>query len=165
MMAVVEASPLLLPAALAGFSLVAMALLQLGEFRPLLVLPLGLAAAAVAAYGVGLRRPEPLDGPRWLDGAALAVSAARGGRGTPDLRLLADGALAMVLGGWVGLAVGRPTSASACRLGHVSAARFAICPASPPRQSFIPFLVPRPRLAPGPRAGSPSRTSRRAAHR
>jgi hypothetical protein len=41
--------------------------------------------------------------------AALAVSAARGGRGTPDLRLLADGALAMVLGGWVGLAVGRLT--------------------------------------------------------
>jgi hypothetical protein len=40
---------------------------------------------------------------------ALAVSAARGGRGTPDLRLLADGALAMVLGGWVGLAVGRLT--------------------------------------------------------
>jgi hypothetical protein len=39
--------------------------------------------------------------------AALAVSAARGGRGTPDLRLLADGALAMVLGGWVGMAVGR----------------------------------------------------------
>jgi hypothetical protein len=41
--------------------------------------------------------------------AALAVSAARGGRGTPDLRLLADGALAMVLGGWVGMAVGRLT--------------------------------------------------------
>jgi hypothetical protein len=41
--------------------------------------------------------------------AALAVSAIRGGRGTPDLRLLADGALAMVLGGWVGLAVGRLT--------------------------------------------------------
>jgi hypothetical protein len=39
--------------------------------------------------------------------AALAVSAVRGGRGTPDLRLLADGALAVVLGGWVGVAVGR----------------------------------------------------------
>jgi hypothetical protein len=38
---------------------------------------------------------------------ALAVSAVRGGRGTPDWRLLADGALAVVLGGWVGLAVGR----------------------------------------------------------
>jgi hypothetical protein len=37
----------------------------------------------------------------------LAVSAARGGRGTPDLRLLADGALAVVLSGWVGIAVGR----------------------------------------------------------
>jgi hypothetical protein len=38
---------------------------------------------------------------------ALAVSAVRGGRGTPELRLLADGALAVVLGGWVGFAVGR----------------------------------------------------------
>jgi hypothetical protein len=37
---------------------------------------------------------------------ALAVSAIRGGRGTPDLRLLADGALAVTLGGWVGMAVG-----------------------------------------------------------
>ena len=41
--------------------------------------------------------------------AALAVSVVRGGRGTPDLRLLADGALAVVLGGWIGLAVGRLT--------------------------------------------------------
>jgi hypothetical protein len=41
--------------------------------------------------------------------AALAVSVVRGGRGTPDLRLLADGALAMVLGGWIGLVVGRLT--------------------------------------------------------
>jgi hypothetical protein len=41
--------------------------------------------------------------------AALAVSAGRGGRGAPDLRLLADGALAVVLGGWVGLVVGRLT--------------------------------------------------------
>jgi hypothetical protein len=38
---------------------------------------------------------------------AMAVSAVRGGRGTPDLRLLADGALAVVLSGWVGVAVGR----------------------------------------------------------
>src|SRR5215218_1351548 len=37
---------------------------------------------------------------------ALAVSAIRGGRGIPDLRLLADGALAVTLGGWVGMAVG-----------------------------------------------------------
>jgi hypothetical protein len=40
-------------------------------------------------------------------GAGLAVSAIRGGRGTPDPRLLADGALAVVLGGLVGVAVGR----------------------------------------------------------
>jgi hypothetical protein len=38
---------------------------------------------------------------------AMAVSAARGGRGAPDLRLLADGMLAVVLSGWVGVAVGR----------------------------------------------------------
>ena len=37
---------------------------------------------------------------------ALAVSAIRGGRGIPDLRLLADGALAVTLGGWVGMAIG-----------------------------------------------------------
>jgi hypothetical protein len=42
-----------------------------------------------------------------LFGAVLAFSAVRGGRGTPDLRLLADGMLAVVLSGWVGLAVGR----------------------------------------------------------
>ena len=40
-------------------------------------------------------------------GTVLAVSAIRGGRGTPDLRLLADGALAVVLSGLVGVAVGR----------------------------------------------------------
>jgi hypothetical protein len=39
--------------------------------------------------------------------ATLAVSAARGGRGMPDLRLLADGALAVALSGLVGVAVGR----------------------------------------------------------
>ena len=42
--------------------------------------------------------------------AGLAVSVARGGRGSPDFRLLADGLLAVVLGGWVGVAVGRLTS-------------------------------------------------------
>jgi hypothetical protein len=42
--------------------------------------------------------------------AGLAVSAARGGRGTADVRLLVDGMLAVVLGGWVGVAVGRLTS-------------------------------------------------------
>jgi hypothetical protein len=54
----------------------------------------GVAAAAAGVFAVGFA-------------AALAVSAVRGGRGTPDLRLLADGALALVLGGWVGMAVGR----------------------------------------------------------
>jgi hypothetical protein len=39
-------------------------------------------------------------------GAVLTVSAIRGGRGTPDLRLLADGALGVVLSGLVGVAVG-----------------------------------------------------------
>jgi hypothetical protein len=42
-----------------------------------------------------------------LFAATLAVLAAVGGRGTPDLRLLADGALAVVLSGLVGVAVGR----------------------------------------------------------
>jgi hypothetical protein len=44
-----------------------------------------------------------------LFAAGLAFSAARGGRGTPDPRLLADGAAGVVLGGWVGLALGRRT--------------------------------------------------------
>jgi hypothetical protein len=42
-----------------------------------------------------------------LSAATLTVLAAAGGRGTPDPRLLADGALALVLSGLVGLAVGR----------------------------------------------------------
>ena len=74
--ALLEALPLLLPALLAGFSLVAMVALQLGAFRPLLVAPLGLAAALLAAAGVGLARPEPLAGSRWLDGAALLAALA-----------------------------------------------------------------------------------------
>jgi hypothetical protein len=53
----------------------------------------GVAAVATGAFVVAFA-------------TALAVSAARGGRGTPDWRLLADGALAVVLGGWVGVAVG-----------------------------------------------------------
>jgi hypothetical protein len=57
---------------------------------------LAVAVAAVAAFTL-------------LFTAVLAVSTARGGRGTPDLRLLADGALAVVLGGWIGLALGRLT--------------------------------------------------------
>ena len=65
---------MLLPALFAGFSLVAMVLLHLGLYRPALVLPLGLIGAAVAALGVGLVRPEPLAGPRLLDGAAVLVT-------------------------------------------------------------------------------------------
>ena len=42
-----------------------------------------------------------------LSAATLAVLAAAGGRGMPDPRLLADGALALVLSGLIGLAVGR----------------------------------------------------------
>jgi hypothetical protein len=56
-----------------------------------------LAGVAAAAAGVFAA----------LFAATLAVSAVRGGRGLPDLRLLGDGALGVVLGGWVGLAVGR----------------------------------------------------------
>jgi hypothetical protein len=54
----------------------------------------GVAALAAGAFAL-------------LSAAVLAVLAAAGGRGTPDLRLLADGALALVLSGLVGLAVGR----------------------------------------------------------
>jgi hypothetical protein len=72
-LALLKALPLLLPALFAGFSLVAMAALQLGRFQPLIVLPLGLIAATVAALGVGLVRPEPLAGSRFFDGAALLL--------------------------------------------------------------------------------------------
>jgi hypothetical protein len=54
----------------------------------------GVAVAAAGAFAVAFA-------------LALAFSAIRGGRGIPELRLLADGALAVVLGGWVGVAVGR----------------------------------------------------------
>ena len=54
----------------------------------------GVAAAATGVFALAFA-------------AALAVSAVRGGRGIPDLRLLVDGVLAMVLSGWVGVAVGR----------------------------------------------------------
>jgi hypothetical protein len=54
----------------------------------------GVAVVAAGAYAV-------------LFAGVLAVSAPRGGRGTPDLRMLADGALALVLSGLVGVAVGR----------------------------------------------------------
>jgi hypothetical protein len=52
-----------------------------------------IAAVAIGAFAVAFA-------------TALAVSAIRGGRGIPELRLLADGALAVTLGGWVGMAVG-----------------------------------------------------------
>lgn len=68
-----EALPLLVPAMVAAFSLVAMVALQAGQLRPAVVLPFGLLAAAAAARSVGLRRPEPLGGARWLDGAALVL--------------------------------------------------------------------------------------------
>jgi hypothetical protein len=63
-------------------------------WRPWRARLVGVAVVAAGVFGFGFA-------------AALAVSAARGGRGIPDLRLLADGVLAMVLSGWVGLAVGR----------------------------------------------------------
>jgi hypothetical protein len=48
-------------------------------------------------------------------GAALAVSAARGGHGTPDLRLFLDGALLVALGAGVGYGLGYLTgSRTAC---------------------------------------------------
>lgn len=68
-----EALPLLVPAMVAAFSLVAMAALQAGRFQPLVVLPVGLLAAVGAAWSVGLTRPEPLSGARWLDGVALGL--------------------------------------------------------------------------------------------
>ena len=100
-----EALPLLLPAALAGFSLVGMALLQLGLFRPLLVLPLGLVGAAVAARGVALTRPEPLAGPRWLDGVAvlgvLAFAALNARYSAQNLWVFRDPATYTLTGKWL----------------------------------------------------------------
>jgi Dolichyl-phosphate-mannose-protein mannosyltransferase len=102
---VLEASPLLLPAVLAGFSVVAMALLQLGLFRPLLVLPLGLAGAAVAARGVALTRPEPLAGPRWLDAAALLVAlgfaTVNASYAAENLNVFRDPATYTITGRWL----------------------------------------------------------------
>jgi Dolichyl-phosphate-mannose-protein mannosyltransferase len=72
--ALLEALPLLGPAMVAGVALVAMVALQAGRFRPLVVLPLGIVAAALAARVVDLTRPEPLRGARWLDGAAVALA-------------------------------------------------------------------------------------------
>jgi hypothetical protein len=103
--ALLEALPLLLPAALAGFSLVGMALLRLGLFRPLLVLPLGLAGAAVAARGVARTRPEPLAGPRWLDGVALlgvlAFAALNARYSAQNLWVFRDPATYTLTGKWL----------------------------------------------------------------
>jgi hypothetical protein len=75
-------------------------------------------------------------------GAVLAVSAIRGGRGTPDLRLLADGALAVVLSGLVGVVVGR---ASGSRLVAVLAGAvwYLLC-----MVAADPGMRPAHRLAP-----------------
>jgi hypothetical protein len=103
--ALLEALPLLVPALLAGFSLVAMALLQLGLFRPVLVLPLSLAGAGVAARGVALARPEPLDGPRWLDGAALlavlAFAALNARYSAQNIDVFRDPAIYAITGQWL----------------------------------------------------------------
>jgi hypothetical protein len=72
--ALLDALPLLVPAMVGGVALVAMTALQAGRFRPLVVLPLGIVAAALAARVVGLTRPEPLRGARWLDGVALLLA-------------------------------------------------------------------------------------------
>jgi hypothetical protein len=74
--------------------------------------------------------------------AVLAVSAIRGGRGVPDLRLLADGALAVVLSGLVGVAVGR---ASGSRLVAVLAGAlwYLLC-----MVAADPGMRPAHRLAP-----------------
>ena len=104
-MVLLEALPLLLPAALAGFSLVAMALLQLGLFRPLLVLPLGLVGAAVAARGVALVRPEPLAGRRWLDGVALlgvlAFAALNARYSAQNIDVFRDPSIYAITGEWL----------------------------------------------------------------
>jgi Dolichyl-phosphate-mannose-protein mannosyltransferase len=105
LLGLLEALPLLLPALFAGFSLVAMVLLQLGHFQPLLVLPLGLVAAAAAALGVGLVRPEHLDGPRWLDGAALLAAlcfAALNARySAQNIDVFRDPAVYAITGQWL----------------------------------------------------------------
>jgi hypothetical protein len=80
-----------------------------------------------------------------LFAAVLGVSAARGGRGMPDLRLLADGMLAVVLSGLVGVAIGR---SSASRLAAVLAGvvwylvcMFAADPGMSPAYRLSPMLM------------------------
>ena len=78
-----------------------------------------------------------------LFAAALAVSALRGGRGMPDLRLLADGVLGVVLSGLVGVAVGR---LSGSRLVALLAGALwyllGMVSADPWGQRLAPVLVP-----------------------
>lgn len=58
---VLQALPVTLPAALAAFSLIAVAHLLLGQFRASLVVPLGLLAAAMAGYYAQRMSAEYLD--------------------------------------------------------------------------------------------------------
>src|SRR6266498_1904576 len=100
-----ESLSLLVPALFAGFSLVAMVLLQFGAFRPVLVLPLGLVGAAVAARGVALTRQEPLAGPGWLDGAAvlaaLAFVAFNARYSAQNIDVFRDPAIYAITGQWL----------------------------------------------------------------
>lgn len=96
---------MLVPALFAGFSLVAMVLLQFGAFRPVLVLPLGVVGAAVVARGVALTRQEALAGPRWLDGAAvlaaLAFAAFNARYSAQNIDVFRDPALYAITGQWL----------------------------------------------------------------
>jgi hypothetical protein len=77
-----------------------------------------------------------------LSAATLAVFAADGGRGMPDLRLLADGALAVALSGLVGLAVGRLSGSRTVAL-LAGPVWFLAC-----MLAADPGVSPTPRLAP-----------------
>src|SRR5262245_27977505 len=100
-----ESLPLLVPALFAGFSLVAMVLLQLDLYRPGLVLPLGVGAALLAARGVGLTRPEPIEGPRWLDVlavlAALIYAAFNARYAAQNIDVFRDPAVYAITGQWL----------------------------------------------------------------
>lgn len=69
----VLAAPDLVAPAFAGFSLVAMLLLVLGRYEPLLVLPLGAGGAAAAVYLARPRRSERDAGTDWRPVALLGV--------------------------------------------------------------------------------------------
>jgi hypothetical protein len=101
----------------------------------------GVAAVAAGAFAL-------------LFAATLALSAIRGGRGAPDLRLVADAMLVMVLSGWVGVAVGR---ISGSRMVSVLAAPVwaGVCVVAPmfleesglPLQRLLPVLIRETRSA------------------